>query len=275
VEAQLSLGIIYALGEGVSKDAGTAIKWYTKAANQGSAKAQYNLGKMYRKGKGVSKNKVVAAKWFEKSAKQGHTTAQARLGLLYFKGLGVPQNFSECYIWASLYYANKKKPKTLIGLLKTIGFLRATFFETNLSDKCAKKLTSKELSLAQEQVTAFASHTYDSVFYCIYQNDNCVKSSAANMLTKSKVLALVTQFKEHKKNFIGFIDESHITFQFYLYAENKVWVEIPSPQENGAYGKHIDVNEMLKIINNLKLPYSEYKKELNLKYRAWSSLSLK
>jgi TPR repeat protein len=224
---------------------------------------------MYQLGDGFPQDYDIAAKWFKKSAHQGHTTAQARLGLLYSEGLGVPQDFSECYIWASLSEANKNKPKTLIGLLKTIGLLRATFFETSLSDKCAKKLTSKQLSLAQEQVTAFASHAYDSVFYCLYQNDNCVKSSAATKLTKAKVLALVTKVKEHKKNFIGFIDESHTTLQFYLDDENKVWVEIPSPQKNGAYGKHIDVNKMQKIISDLKPPYSEYKKTLNLKYKAW------
>ena len=35
---------MYANGEACPEDDATAVKWYTKAAEQGHAKAQYNLG---------------------------------------------------------------------------------------------------------------------------------------------------------------------------------------------------------------------------------------
>ena len=42
--AQYNLGVCYANGKGVEKDAEEAVKWYHKAAEQGNARAQYNLG---------------------------------------------------------------------------------------------------------------------------------------------------------------------------------------------------------------------------------------
>ena len=49
-DAQLSLGVIYANGEGVLKDDGEAAQWYRLAADQGHATAQFTLGLMYTNG---------------------------------------------------------------------------------------------------------------------------------------------------------------------------------------------------------------------------------
>ena len=45
--AQWSLGLLYALGQGVTQDYVEARKWYLKAAEQGDAFAQTNLGVLY------------------------------------------------------------------------------------------------------------------------------------------------------------------------------------------------------------------------------------
>ena len=54
-EAQNNLGLMCALGRGVSQDDAEAVKWFRKAAEQGYAPAQYNLGEMRRQGRGVTK----------------------------------------------------------------------------------------------------------------------------------------------------------------------------------------------------------------------------
>jgi TPR repeat protein len=41
-----------------------AVQWFTKAAQQGLARAQNNLGVMYEDGNGVTKDDVEAVKWF-------------------------------------------------------------------------------------------------------------------------------------------------------------------------------------------------------------------
>ena len=77
--AQYTLGVIYDLGEGVSKDPKQAVKWYSLAAKQGYALAQYNLGIIYEIGEGVSQDHPEAAKWYRRAAGQGYALAQYAL----------------------------------------------------------------------------------------------------------------------------------------------------------------------------------------------------
>ena len=69
-KAQCSLGVCYHDGDGVTRDAVEAVKWYRKAAEQGLAPAQTTLGQCYDDGDGVTRNAVEAAKWFRKAAEQ-------------------------------------------------------------------------------------------------------------------------------------------------------------------------------------------------------------
>jgi hypothetical protein len=46
-EAQFHIGLMYSSGEGVPRDARTAVEWYRQAAEKGNADAQYNLGQEY------------------------------------------------------------------------------------------------------------------------------------------------------------------------------------------------------------------------------------
>ncbi|MBI3039708.1 sel1 repeat family protein [bacterium] len=52
-DAQDLLGVMYKLGDGVSKDYKEAEKWLRLAASQGDSDAQHNLGVMYYNGEGV------------------------------------------------------------------------------------------------------------------------------------------------------------------------------------------------------------------------------
>ena len=80
VDAQLTLGIMYAKGLGVLENDRTAVKWYTLAAEQGHADAQYSLAVMFRDGKGVLENNKTAYSWAKLAAAQDHGDAQGLLG---------------------------------------------------------------------------------------------------------------------------------------------------------------------------------------------------
>ena len=67
-EAQVGLGGLFYLGQGVAKDEVEAVKWYRKAAEQGIAMAQINLGVRYANGTGVAKDQVEAYAWFNLAA---------------------------------------------------------------------------------------------------------------------------------------------------------------------------------------------------------------
>jgi hypothetical protein len=61
--AQVLLGGMYALGQGVPQDYTETVRWYRKAADQGDARAQSFLGVMYANGHGVRQDNVQAHKW--------------------------------------------------------------------------------------------------------------------------------------------------------------------------------------------------------------------
>lgn len=69
-KAQIELGIIYGMGDGVSKDYTEAAKWFTKAAEQGSPHALWNLGQLYHKGLGLPKDRAKAKECWEKAQTQ-------------------------------------------------------------------------------------------------------------------------------------------------------------------------------------------------------------
>ncbi|MGZ4957044.1 MAG: J domain-containing protein [Methylobacter sp.] len=100
-EAQFQAGLIYANGQGITKDDKQAVGWFAKAAEQGHKEAQTKLGFMYATGKGVAQNYNSAVYWCYKAAEQGDVTAQYNLGLMYAKGQGVVQDNSLAMSWYS------------------------------------------------------------------------------------------------------------------------------------------------------------------------------
>ena len=83
VEAQYSIGLMYAEGQGVTQNHQEALKWFKLAAAQGYAQAQYNSGVMYRDGLGVAQNYQEALKWYRLAAAQGHAFSQYNIGAMY------------------------------------------------------------------------------------------------------------------------------------------------------------------------------------------------
>lgn len=62
-QAQTSLGLLYATGDGVPHDPGEAIKWFRKAAEQGDGLGQILLATKYLEGDGVARDPVKGAAW--------------------------------------------------------------------------------------------------------------------------------------------------------------------------------------------------------------------
>jgi hypothetical protein len=98
-EAQLSLAILYAKGDGVAQDYAAAAKWFRAAADRGLMRAQYDLGVLYERGRGVPLDYNQAVAWYRKAAEQGHPLAQYNLAVAHTKGQGARQNFFEAAVW--------------------------------------------------------------------------------------------------------------------------------------------------------------------------------
>ena len=74
---------MYDNGEGVPQDYKTAVKWYTRAAEQGNARAQSNLGFMYGStGQGVLQDNIYAHMWWNIAASLGYERAKKNRDLI-------------------------------------------------------------------------------------------------------------------------------------------------------------------------------------------------
>lgn len=98
-EAEYNVAVMYAEGLGIGRDPKQAIFWYRKAAAQGSASAAFNLGVAYSNGIGIERNMDQAAQWFRRAAESGVVNAQFNIGLLYERGEGVSPSQIEAYAW--------------------------------------------------------------------------------------------------------------------------------------------------------------------------------
>jgi TPR repeat protein len=97
--AQLQLGVIFLIGDGVSKDDAQALSWFRKAADQQDPVAERYIAEMYFKGRNVPADNMEAAKWLRMSAEQGDAQSQYNLAVLYSQGLGVPRNAKLAADW--------------------------------------------------------------------------------------------------------------------------------------------------------------------------------
>ena len=71
----------------MTQDYAEAVRWYRKAAEQGSSGAQSNLGIMYKNGKEIgTQDYAEAVRWFRKAAEQGDAAAQYNFGGMYIDG---------------------------------------------------------------------------------------------------------------------------------------------------------------------------------------------
>jgi len=99
-DAQLLLGRMYLMGQGVTKDNDQARKWFEAPATQGNADAQFMLGSMYLL---PQKDVAKGVYWLHLSADQGNQDAQYLLGKAYAHGLpNLRRDPVQAELWLSL-----------------------------------------------------------------------------------------------------------------------------------------------------------------------------
>ena len=82
-EGALAVGVMYANGEGVTKDPHKALIWITRAADAGYGPAQVTLAQLYLRGEmGVVRDRDQALKILDRSARAGYEPAKQQLEAL-------------------------------------------------------------------------------------------------------------------------------------------------------------------------------------------------
>lgn len=61
-----------------------------------------SLGLMYARGEGVTQDGMEAVRWFRAAAEQGDPRGELNLAMAHWMGLGIPRDLIEAYLWASL-----------------------------------------------------------------------------------------------------------------------------------------------------------------------------
>lgn len=112
LNACYQLGYIYENGEGVATNEPEAIRWYTKAATNGSPESQFNLAMMMEQGRGCSVNLRKAFYWYEQAANQGDIEAQFNLGVCFTSGKGCDVDIVKAHMWFTLA-ARKGDPDSI------------------------------------------------------------------------------------------------------------------------------------------------------------------
>lgn len=102
VDAQFQLGLRYANGVGVEKDAKQASIWFRQAADSGHLEAQRNLAYAYLNGRGVTQNEAEGVRRLRIAAERGDAPSRRQLGYHYATGVGVPKDENEGVHWFRL-----------------------------------------------------------------------------------------------------------------------------------------------------------------------------
>jgi TPR repeat protein len=107
--AYLYLGCMHEFEQGVVKDHGESISWFSKAqaqetwfteqAAKGNATGQRHLGGYYQFAAGAKKDLTKAVIWYRRAAEQGDARAQINLGACYDAGQGVTQDYAQAVSW--------------------------------------------------------------------------------------------------------------------------------------------------------------------------------
>jgi len=124
-QAQLGLGVLYDVGQGVGRDPAMAYRWYRRAADAGLAEAQFNIAVMYDTGEAVSRDLAEAALWYARAAAHGNRRAQYNLGQLYEAGQGVPLNPEQAEVWYAAVATDLPAAVDKLAALRRNGSLRA------------------------------------------------------------------------------------------------------------------------------------------------------
>ena len=84
---------------GLTADPAEALRWFRLAAERGNLDAEVSLGVMAAAGNGVPKDAAAAFQHYRKAADKGNSVGMQRLGLAYINGEGVKPDYDEGRRW--------------------------------------------------------------------------------------------------------------------------------------------------------------------------------
>lgn len=189
LNAQINLGAMYDMGNGVLEDPVKAIKWYRKAALQGNSAAQYNLGLMYATGRGVPQNTKEAAAWYQKAAEQGFAEAQYHLGMIYATIEGTTKDKNVAIDWLYKAGLSHLETKNSDGAWMALDAMNKIAFGHVLEQKLRGKI---QASKAEENLKPFSESSSYVSFGTAWPLSSGYVVTNNHLIPKSNKVVLIT-----------------------------------------------------------------------------------
>jgi hypothetical protein len=121
-DGEYGVGVMYQLGRGGPQDTSSAIRWFELAAKQGKVEAQFQLARIYDASEGPTKNPAMAAKYYQQAAAKDQPTAEMRLAQMYETGQGVTQDYTTSMKWYMKLADDNSFAQYKIGSFYELGF---------------------------------------------------------------------------------------------------------------------------------------------------------
>ncbi len=125
------------------------------------------------------------------------------------------------------------------------------------------------LVLSTSAVAAAAEGSGLQYFYCIHGEKPCEETTAPVLVASGNATAVAKRALSTPENFVGFVDASETTLQFFVEADDSILVDMPVPDKQGSYSTHLDRAHALKLIAHLAPPLVHYRSELKLVFAKW------
>lgn len=157
IEMSYHLGHLYQYGSNVKKDITKAIKFYKQAADYGYAPAEHSLGVIYQYGDGGTTEKSKAFDLFERAAKKGYVQSQMSLAQMYQSGDGINQDL----ILAAKWYeqAAKSGDENASGILGDLYYELVQKYQNSQDESVNSKQLIQWLTMAAEKNNSDAQYT--------------------------------------------------------------------------------------------------------------------
>ncbi len=147
---QVTIGLKYLNGDGISKDASKAFEWFQKAAKQNNANGLYRLGYCYYNGIGVNRDKGEAASQYEKSANLGNKDAMEAVSKMYINGDGVTKDLSKALYWQEkLAFQGDKEAQKFVVANQSIEYEKTSISASEARDKALLGYRLKDYEWAE------------------------------------------------------------------------------------------------------------------------------
>jgi hypothetical protein len=105
------------------------------------------------------------------------------------------------------------------------------------------------------------------VFYTSYSTGESVADESPVNMLASEIVQTIPQVLRARSDFFGVIDSQDTTLQFMRGGGNRVWMEIPDPQKQGSYGRHLTMEMVLELMAQLPKSFELLKSHLT--FQSW------